>query len=294
MRSKLTVGAAIVIACVALGALAYFGPGSAPASRHSASGPPYYLALGDSLAVGDQPNAQGIPTATNQGYVNLLYATERKKIKGLKLEQLGCPGETTTTMLNGGLCPYPGGNQMAAALAFIAQHKIALLTLNIGGNDIAKCVSYTVTINSQCIAGSWTTIDTNVPKIAKRLRAAVGSKVKLAAMTYENPYLGAYLDGPTGRRNAAASVPLAKKLNELLSTNLRADGFRVANVADAFDIYTPFTTKVKVPGRGRLPLAVAKACELTWTCAAQPRGPNPHPNAAGYRTIARAFAAILR
>ena len=37
------------------------------------------------------------------------------------------------------------------------------------------------------------------------------------------------------------------------------------------------------------PRNVALVCSWTWACAPPPRGPNEHPNAAGYRVIASAF-----
>jgi hypothetical protein len=64
----------------------------------------YYLALGDSLAIGIQPSPHGnVPT--NQGYADDLYRVFRAHIPGLRFMKLGCSGETTTTMLPVG----PGG-----------------------------------------------------------------------------------------------------------------------------------------------------------------------------------------
>ena len=68
---------------------------------------------------------------------------------------------------------------------------------------------------------------------------------------------------------------------------------RIADVAGAFDTYTPFTTTTALAGHGTVPLAVAKICELTWMCAPAPRGPNIHGNASGYQTMARVFAHVL-
>ena len=59
----------------------------------SAAQPTYYLALGDSLAIGVQPSASG-DVATNQGYADDLYAVLRTRISGLTLAKLGCGGET--------------------------------------------------------------------------------------------------------------------------------------------------------------------------------------------------------
>ena len=44
------------------------------------------------------------------------------------------------------------------------------------------------------------------------------------------------------------------------------------------------------PGLGTVPDDVARTCALTWMCDPPPFGPNPHPDDAGYRTIAAAIA----
>jgi LPXTG-motif cell wall-anchored protein len=46
---------------------------------------------------------------------------------------------------------------------------------------------------------------------------------------------------------------------------------------------------VNVPGLGEVPEHVAKICQLTWACTKK----DPHPNAAGHKVIAGAFAAEL-
>jgi lysophospholipase L1-like esterase len=252
----------------------------------------YYLALGDSLSRGAQPNTQGKTVPTNQGYANDIYAADKKKIKGLKLEQLGCLGETTTTMLNGGKCAYSAGSQMKAALKFIDKHKkqIAFITFDIGANDIDSCVSSTGAIDLPCIGTGTTTIKTNLPTISQELRKAVGSKVKIAGMTYYDPFLALYLQGATGQGTANLSVTLAKSINATLAADFMAQQIRVADVATAFDVYAPFTTTV--PGSSE-PVAVADTCSLTWMCAAAPRGPNIHATVAGYEKIAKVFLAVL-
>jgi len=288
MRSKLSV-------CVVLCSLACLLPGAALAKQTSKkTQTTYYLALGDSLSRGAQPNAQGTTVPTSQGYANFLYAAEKRKIKGLKLEQLGCLGETTTSMLSGGkFCSYSAGSQLKAALKFIAKHKISFVTLDIGANDIDGCVSPTTGIDTTCIATGVAAIDKNVPVIAKDLRNAAGSKVKIAGMTYYDPFLSAYLEGATGQTEAELSVSLDKEINGTLTSDFAAQKFRVADVATAFNVYTPFTTTVSAPGLGTVPVAVADTCELTWMCAAAPVGPNIHANVDGYKEIAKVFAAAL-
>lgn len=293
MRSKFTV-------CAALCAVACLLPASALAKNHKPKKKPpttYYLALGDSLSRGAQPNSVGKTVPTDQGYANDLYATEKHKIKGLKLKQLGCLGETTASMLNGGtFCTYPAGSQLKAALKFIATHKIAFITLDIGANDIDNCVTLaTGAIDTNCVTAGTTAIGTNVPIITKALRKAVGSKVKIAGMTYYDPFLVDYLQGTTAAQTEAfLSVTLAQQVNGTLSSAYTAEHAKVADVATAFDTYTPFATTVNVPSLGgAVPVSVAEICQLTWMCAHAPVGPNIHANEFGYTEMAKDFAKVL-
>jgi lysophospholipase L1-like esterase len=277
-----------LIALTAACALACIAPASAIASSHS-----YYLALGDSLARGAQPNAAGQTVPTNQGYADLLFAAEKRHIQGLRLKKLGCLGETTATMMHGGICHYSAGNQLAAAVQFMHRHRIAFITLDIGANDVDGCLTATLQINASCLNAGLTAIGTNAPQIVGALRKAAGRKAKIAAMTYYDPFLALYLTGATGQVLASASVPLAQQVNNELSAAFHTGHLRIAGVARAFDTYTPFATTTNVTALGTVPLAVAKICELTWMCAAAPRGPNIHADAAGYRKIAAAFKRAL-
>jgi len=291
MRSKLSVWVALcaVVCLVPVAVLAKH----ASTTKKKTNQTPYYLALGDSLSRGAQPNAQGTTAPTSQGYANDLYATEKRRIKGLKLKQLGCMGESTTTMLNGGVCRYSAGSQLNAAINFIAKHKIAFITLDIGANDIDGCVSSRTGFDTTCLTNGASSISTNVPTIVKDLRNAAGSNVEIAAMTYYDPFLANYLHGSTGREEARVSVQLGKEVNDTLSSDFTTQHFRVADVATAFDVYTPFTSTVTVHGLGTIPVAVAETCKLTWMCKAPPVGPNIHASTAGYKEIAKVFAAAL-
>ncbi len=194
---------------------------------------------------------RGRPTVpTNQGYANFQLATEKKKIKGLKLVQLGCLGETTTTMMNGGICHYAAGNQLAQAVSFIHKHKISLITLDIGANDIDGCVQ-NGTVNFVCVGQGINTIQTNVPMIANTLRQAAGRKVRIVGMTYYDPFLADWLTGPSGQAIAQASVGLAQQVNTDLTNDYQAQSFKVADVATAYQTYTPLTSMTTLPPYGR-------------------------------------------
>jgi len=121
--------------------------GGAPAlaSSHRAAATTsqsFYLSLGDSLAHGVQPNAQGVSVETKQGYPDQLFTALHLGNPVLKLVKLGCPGETTGTMINGGICSYPTGSQLAQAAAFLSRHRgyVQLVTIDIGANDLNPCL----------------------------------------------------------------------------------------------------------------------------------------------------------
>lgn len=284
MRLKLIALAAGALVCACL------APPSALAKKPSP--PTYYLALGDSLARGVQPNAAGASVPTNQGYADDLYARQRAHDKHLKLAKLGCPGETTATMLGGGICHYAAGSQLKAALKFIKSHSIRLITLDIGANDVDSCAK-PAGIDYACIAAGLKTINANVPEIVKAVRKAAGKRVEIVAMTYYDPFLAEYLLGADGQNLAQVSTTLSTTVNNDLINAFKPQHVKVADVATAFDTYTPFTTTASLPGQGTVPLAVAQICKLTWMCAAPPQGPNIHATAAGYAAIANVFAAAL-
>src|ERR1700733_1062286 len=141
-------GLALALALV-LAAFGALGPGTALASKQAKATPHYYLALGDSLSVGFQPNPQGVGLETSQGYTNDVYAYERKSVPGLKLVEMGCPGDTTTSLLTGKgnaanastfHCVRTGGSQLKAAERFLKSHhkkgEAVVVTPDIGANDV--------------------------------------------------------------------------------------------------------------------------------------------------------------
>ena len=261
----------------------------------------YYLSLGDSLAQGMQPDAAGLTVDTDQGYADQLYAIEKRKIPGLQLVKLGCGGETTASFLSGQGnagealllgCDPAGGSQMVAAERFLRQHhrrgEVALLTLDIGANDIDGCDAEGA-IDATCVITGAAQISANLPVIMRRLRRAAAPGTPMAAMTLYNPFLALYLT-PGGHAEAVASDEYAHNVNEGLARLYRASGFRVAHVDTAFHTYD-ISRKTSLAGAARpVPVAVAEVCRLTWMCAPAPAGPNIHANKAGYGLIARAFA----
>jgi lysophospholipase L1-like esterase len=243
---------------------------------------PYYLALGDSLAIGVQPSATG-DRPTNQGYADDLFAVLRTRVLGLTLAKLGCGGETTTTMINGGICSYTAGSQLAAAVAFIETHHVALITIDIGANDIDGCIR-AAGIDPTCVSDALTTVGTNLPQILAELRAAAGRDVPIIGMNYYDPFLALWTLGPAGQTLAKASVQVADHFNSLLKTVYETFSVPVADVAHAFRV-NDFTIIPFI----NLPVNVFLTLSWTWMGAPPPLGPDIHANAVGYAVIAGAF-----
>jgi lysophospholipase L1-like esterase len=273
------------------------GPAAAATARPGLS---YYLALGDSLAQGVQPATPPLPVGiklgqsieTDQGYADDLYAHYKNAFPGpLTLVKLGCPGETTGSMLTGTgtPCPYHQRSQLAAALAFISAHRpaVKLITIDIGANNVDGCATGT-TINQACLAKGIAAAKHDLPLIVGALRHAAGGRTVIVGMNLYDPFLAEYLTGPAGRSLAKESVALGVTFNKLLRASYLAFGVRTANVQGAFAT-TDFTDTATVPGVGTVPVNVARICDWTWMCAPSPVGPNIHANATGYRVIARAF-----
>lgn len=265
----------------------------------------YYVSLGDSLSVGDQPNAQGITLPTDQGYADQLYAVLRHADRDLRLAKLGCPGETSGTLVNGGICGYAGevrysltadsGTQLAAALAFLRAHRgrVPLITLDIGANDLNPCLALgSIPAISACLPPVFSALEQNLGTTLAALRAA-DPHAMIVGMTYYDPELAYWLTGPAGEAFAQGSIALATAFDQVLSAVYQEAGVPAADVFSAFDT-TDMTDTMNVPGIGTLPKDVALICQWTWECAPPPAGPNEHANAAGYGVIAATFLAALR
>lgn len=263
----------------------------------------YYLALGDSLAVGLQPSLIG-DVPTDHGYVDDLYAVAHRLDPNLRLEKLGCSGETTATMIAGGSSCYPEGSQLASAVAFLHTHRVSLVTLDIGANDVDQCFNITTeppTIMEGCVATNLAAIENNLVTILIALQGAAGPNTRIVAMNYYDPFLAAWklLPSPTGPALACESLVLTTgfisapcspavspvSLNTVLENVYQAYRVPVADVATAFHIQDFANVPVV-----NLPLNVFLTLTLTWMDAPPPLGPDIHPNAAGYAAIAAAFA----
>jgi lysophospholipase L1-like esterase len=261
----------------------------------------YYLALGDSLSQGVQPNATGQSLETSQGYANDLYARYRTQVRGLRLVQFGCPGDSTASMLTGVgnsanarlfRCDRAHGSQLAAAEAFLKAHRgaVALVTIDIGANDVDGCVSQPTAVTA-CVGAGETAITQNTPLILRGIKRAAGPGSVLAAMNLYDPIL-AYDLQPTSPLYTLgnSSLLLAKGVNTAIATADAAAGFKTADVERAFDTYDLTLTAYNGT---TVQKDVLEVCTLTWACAPPPQGPNIHANAMGYGLIASAFESVI-
>jgi lysophospholipase L1-like esterase len=277
--STLAVAGALVVGAAA--------PGwAAPSPSGSANATGYDLALGDSLAAGYQPGQGDDKTG---GYVGAVEAAITQQTPKTRLVNLACSGETTTTMLDGGVCSYDEGSQFDQALAFLHAHGrfTRVVTIDIGANDVQRCVSRTTgAIDFPCVQSGLTAVATNLPTMLGKIRSEAPNAT-VVVLNYYNPFLAAYLRGPDGQALAAASQQLAARLNGIIAGAAAANGARLADIASAFR--TTDTTLAPFPGFGTLPTNVGTICTLTWMCLKT----DIHANDAGYALMGRTVVARL-
>jgi lysophospholipase L1-like esterase len=271
---------------------------AAPATAGSERGRPvYYLALGDSLSRGVQP-VGGVNVPTEDGYANQLLTALQGSQPGLVLHQLGCAvTETTHTMLHGdGACSYKHGSQLDDAVAFLRKNQgsIALVTIDIGANDIEICAKG-LEIDDECVKEAFIQVAAHLPPILAALRLAAGANVPIVGMNYYNPILATWLalgpgvpDDNPGQLAARESAEKLAAFNALLGAIYRFFKVPVADVATAFHS-AEFTPLVPFPDFGEVPLNVATLCGLTHMCTQF----NIHANTDGYGVIANAFLEVL-
>ena len=255
-----------------------------PSDQGKANATGWYLALGDSLAAGFQPGQGDDPTG---GYVGQVRDALQQSAPKTKLANLGCSGETTASMIQGGRCTYDEGSQLAQAVEFLHAHArfTRLVTIDIGANDVARCGAQG--LPPECVQGGLGSVAANLPVILGRLRAAAPG-VRIVVLNYYDPFLAAWLTGPAGQALAQQSVPLLGLLNSIIAGATGAVGGSVADVAGAFHS-TDFSL-VSVPSLGGLvPRNVATVCALTWMCLRN----DIHANDDGYAVLAAAVVARL-
>ncbi len=246
-----------------------FAPAALAASNHSTQPDwsnglkQHYLALGDSLAFGYQPNGD-----YNHGYVNDLF--QELHAKGVKdFTNLGCPGETSTSLINGG-CPHGPSlpyTQLGAALAYLKANagNVSPVTLDIGANDVLPDTDpSTCKVNVNQFYADVATLDANLTQvILPQLKAAlkVNGRVtgKIVMMNYYDPL----------QNLCPNSVKYSQTVNRHLAADVQGFG-SIVNVFHAFG--GPKTPNPNI-------------CTWTWMCKVG----DIHANNKGYWVIADTF-----
>ncbi|EOD70453.1 SGNH/GDSL hydrolase family protein [Amycolatopsis vancoresmycina] len=280
-------GFGIRVFAVAAAVLAGVSLTTAPAEATGDHG--RYLALGDSVAFGYRPGAVTPPS----DYLNPAnfrgYAEKYAALRGLRLANASCPGETTASMLRAGAqsngcenslgspagyrtafplhVAYPG-TQIDYAVAFLRAHRdTRLVTLTIGANDLFLCQDTTPDHCTSSFPAALEQVGRNLAAILGAVRANYRGELVLVSY-YSLDY-----------RNAA-QVSQVKALDALLSRVTRryhgavADGFTAFRLASLRSGGDPCAAGllIALPGGG---------CDV-------------HPTAAGHRVLAAALAVAAR
>lgn len=256
----------------------------------------YYLSVGDSYAVGYQPNGD-----LTHGFAQQLLPKAKKRGHDLTLVNLACGGATTSSILYRKGCgkqrravgtpSYAPLTQTQAAARFLRHHRgqVALVTVSIGGNDITAC-GRGVPDPIGCVAETVARINTNVTELAARLRKAAGPKVRIVGTTYPDVLLGQWVYEPVDKQIATLSILAFRQfINPSLRSAYAAAGGQFVDVTRATGAYGPLDEFTTLPPYGRIPVPVAKVCRLTWYCQ---KG-DIHARTSGYGVIADLIARRL-
>jgi lysophospholipase L1-like esterase len=235
----------------------------------------YYLALGDSLAFGLQPNSD-----FTHGYVDDLFQILHQE--GVKaVANMGCPGETSVTFIQGG-CPSPipphfpyTGPQLNAAVNFLKANagKVSIVTLDIGANDVLHDTNpNTCAVDISGFNTDLATLDSNLkgtilPALHKALTPKGQVTDRIVMMNYYDPL----------QNFCPNTVPFTQTLNQHLAADVSGFG----SIVDVFGAFGG-------PG-----VPNPNICTYTWICTAPPLGPNIHATDLGYSVIADTFAAAI-
>ncbi|WIG60798.1 MAG: hypothetical protein OJF49_003546 [Ktedonobacterales bacterium] len=228
----------------------------------------YYLALGDSLTFGYQPDFN-----FTSGFADDVFG-DIQKTGVTDLINYACAGDSTTTMIEGG-CPvrlihhdaYTGA-QLDATLSFMRSHRgqINPVTLDIGSNDVLKDFDLATCQPTSTVNADLDTMDANLthtifPQLLDALASPTGAQTgNLFLLNYYNPFAKA----------CPGSAPFIHILNDHLAAD--AAQFRVPVV----DIYSAF---------GGDNHTADTICTYTWICNAAV-GNDFHPTTQGYRLMA--------
>jgi lysophospholipase L1-like esterase len=226
----------------------------------------HYLALGDSLAFGYQ-----IDKDYFHGYARD-YLAELKGHGVRDMFDIGCPGETSTTLIRGGCPVLPKfmPSQLSVALLYLKTHRstVSPVTLDVGANDMLNDINPTTCVmNTAQYQRDLALLDANLrqvilPKLHAALTVQSRTTGDLLIMNYYDPY----------QNICPGQLSYTLTLNQHLANDVQGYG-TIVNVFDAF---------------GGASVPNVNLCSYTWMCH------NPadvHPTDRGYQVIANTFRA---
>lgn len=242
--------------------------------------PHYYMALGNSLSFGYQPNLD-----FSAGFADDIYTDLRKASTPLPahlvtaIVNYACAGETTITMIQGGCVgrfahhgSYTGA-QLRAAVNFLTanQGRVSPVTLEVGANDVLKDWNSVSCSPNASVSADLATMDSDLtqvilPQLVKALATPRGAPAgNLHLLNYYNPF--------------AKACPGSAPFVHLVNDHLQADAakFRIPVV----DVYTAFGGDAQMANH---------VCDYTWYCS---QYHDIHPTNAGYAVIAKTVETAL-
>jgi hypothetical protein len=255
----------------------------------------FYLDLGASASVGVQPTITS-PRGqdTDDGYANDLVTYEAARGNNLVLTQLGCPGESTESMLNGGdNCYAYHDSQFREALMYLRSHQgnEGVVTIDLGFNNVRRCFNNEM-VNDTCVKSEIAQVHEQLPTILNGLENVAGPDVSFVGLGHYDPFLADALLGSAGGQFAQETSDTMSRLNAALQSIYTHAGIPMATIGTAFE--SRDVAKVMLTGVGMVSENVAQTCALTWMCDIAPYGPNVHPNDEGYATMAAAIEGVLK
>lgn len=258
------------------------------------------VSLGDSLAVGVQPQLIGSDRETSQGYPRQLTNALRDDGRTVDLHELGCGGATSGSVIAGGLpcgpkrdTPYDNEDATTSQLAY-AEGVLSTLgdaptvvILDIGGNDVGSCLQGGA-IQVSCVRKAGTRLRTNLDTILRRLRA-VAPNAPIAVMDLYDPFLGLWKSHPEARPTLARiHAVFLRDVNQTIARVAARHRALVGTLGSAMRQDVAFTAV-----QATVPPAVDAVCKETWMCVEAPLVPNIHLRRSGYGLAAAELERVL-
>lgn len=277
MRSRLVRQMGVVVTALVLaiagtiGTLAVTHPAPAKAAYSWVGPKSQYLALGDSLGFGYQPDFNW-----DDGYAQDFYYGNLQSHGVSSLTNYACNGETSVTMINGD-CPYGYvlhdyyfGSQLDAAVNYLNANQglVSPVTLDMGANDLLPDINKSTCAISSTWTNDYSTLDVNLrtiilPRLVAALTDSSGHRTgDLVMMNYYDPLINV----------CPNSLPYVQQVNTLIAHDASLFNVPVVNVYGAF-------------GGNNMGATI---CTNTWICNYLFH--DIHPKNAGYQIIANAFA----